>query len=353
MIICPSRKPRSTVRGPTRSLNENVLAGRDDRAVDVLGHQLHVVDAVRRRGAHVGREAWRSARGSRAASPRPSSGRRGSASGAARRGGPTTPRRPRSSPRSTRPSGARPGLDGRIRTRFPVHDEARVDRALPPVDEERLDGLRDPVRRERDAEAVAGRAEANELRRGAAAASEPTSSPLKESAIGSATSFLASATASSAALVVSSGSTWVSAGDERSRAGERGLLQRGEQLRGSIASPGRDGITENSPRRVTTCARRGFGSVGREALGELLGAGTRHEHRVDEQRRRARVDERADAAEERVVTGADERCLRRGGVDHQRLAGTDVVGLPADAKRRPAGPDRRGAAATPGSGHSQ
>ena len=45
------------VRGPTVSLKENVLPGLDDRAVDVVGHQVDVVDPVRRRRAHVGREA--------------------------------------------------------------------------------------------------------------------------------------------------------------------------------------------------------------------------------------------------------------------------------------------------------
>ena len=37
------------------------------------------------------------------------------------------------------------------------------------------------------------------------------------------------------------------------------------------------------------------------------------------------------------MAGADERRLRRDGVDHQRLAGPDVVGLPSDDDRHRAG----------------
>jgi len=55
MIICPSRKPRSAVRGPTTSLKREHLAGLDDRPVDEVA-TVDVVDPVRRRRAHLRRE---------------------------------------------------------------------------------------------------------------------------------------------------------------------------------------------------------------------------------------------------------------------------------------------------------
>ena len=159
-------------------------------------------------------------------------------------------------------------------------------------------------------------------------ASEPTSSPLKESATGSATSVLRFGDAASAAVVVSSGSTW-SAAARTCRAPVSAACSRAaSSCVGSIASPGRDGAprTRRGARRP---GRAGASGARREALRRAPPRRARHEHGVDEQRRRARVDELR--TRRRKSRGrSDERGLRRGGVDHQRLARADVVRLPAD-----------------------
>ena len=108
-----------------------------------------------------------------------------------------------------------------------------------------------------------------------AGASEPTSSPLNASAIGSSTSVVASATAASAASVVSSGSTWVRAGDSVRTPVSDAFASDAASCVGSTASPGRAGMTRKLP-SATTCARRGFGSAAetRAATSSSWGRGT-------------------------------------------------------------------------------
>ena len=166
------------------------------------------------------------------------------------------------------PSTARPGREGRIRTRLP----STMNRALT---------ARCRHCASIGSTAFATRCGSNPTRKlstptrkrtsfaSCCGASEPTSSPLNVSATGSSTSARASATAASAAGVVSVGSTWVNAGESVPRAGAVPPSRaRRPGSSASTASPGCDGRIENEPLRETTWARRGFGSAARKPLGE-------------------------------------------------------------------------------------
>ena len=118
MIICPSRKPRSTVRGPTRSLNENSWPGSTIvpsmysaisctlwmRFDDEVPMSVVNVEICSRIPSWFASAVVRSAR----VCFRRSEARRIDEAAAAE-----------IESEIQRPSGARPGRDGRIRTVFP------------------------------------------------------------------------------------------------------------------------------------------------------------------------------------------------------------------------------------------
>ena len=157
-----------------------------------------------------------------------------------------------------RPSTARPGRDGRIRTCLPsttkraLTARARHGFSIGSTALAMRSGWKETRKR-----SPAGRNRSSLTSR--AGASAPTSSPLNSSVTGSSTSSSASSTAASAAAVVSSGSTWVSAGRSVRTPVSEACASESASWVGAIASPGRDGITRK-PSRATTWARRGFGS---------------------------------------------------------------------------------------------
>ena len=102
---------------------------------------------------------------------------------------------------------------------------------------------------------------------------EPTSWSLNVRATGLATSVCASATAVSAAGVVSVGSTWVNAGESVRAPVRAAFASAATRMSASTASPGCDGMIENDPPRVTTWARRGFGSARESRLARASAPG--------------------------------------------------------------------------------
>ena len=259
MIIWPSRKPRSTVRGPTRSLNENVSPGLITvpsmycaisctlwiRFEDDVPMSVVKVEICSRMPS---RSASRVVRSARICFSRSEARCTGAAAAAAIE------------------SAAQRTVDGETRARGlhvnapPVDHEAGVDGTGAPRREHRLDGLRDTPRVEGDAEAVAVGAEAEQLheplgrKRADVLALERERDRLVDQRRGlgdrgfrgrrsSARARRGSAPASACAR--RSGTPWPAS----RRAG-----------RGSTASPGRAGMTRKSL-RATTCDRRGFGSA--------------------------------------------------------------------------------------------
>ena len=327
MIICPSRKPRSTVRGPTESLKEKVSPGRIDRAVDVLGHQVDVVDPVRRRGAHLGREARdpladperlasavvRSARVCfRRSDARPDRGRRGEGDRA----------------EIQRPSGVEAGSRGHGSGRGSRRPRTARCGSRPPLRQVRLDRLGDPVGVERDAEPVAGGAEADQPRqalrreradvlalegerdrRGRRAPAPRRPPPRRRSC--------------QLGLDVRQGRPTNARGSAEAR-----LAARPSSCSGSTALPVRDGITLTRRAAMTTCAAVAAAAPARRSASSL-DAGAGHEHRVDRQRRRARVDQRAHSGPERAVARPDGAAGRRG-VDQQASPGRPRTSLAVD-----------------------
>ena len=152
------RRPRAD-----RVVEREGLAGADDRPVDVVRHQLHVVDPVRRGRAHVRRErgdllpdaellGLAVVRSARICFNRREARLIEELAAAAIESATHLP--------STRKAGPR-GADPHA---LAVDDELRVDRPLAPVREQRLDGLRHPLRVEPDAEALDADPEADEPR---------------------------------------------------------------------------------------------------------------------------------------------------------------------------------------------
>ena len=128
-----------------RLVERERLAGADDRSVDVVRHQLDVVDPVRRGRAHVRRERGdplpdaellRLAR--REVGTDLLQAQRGAAERRCRRGGDRVGRPPAVDGEA--------GSGGADPYSLAVDDEARVDCPLPPLSEQRLDGLRHPLR---------------------------------------------------------------------------------------------------------------------------------------------------------------------------------------------------------------
>ena len=163
MIICPSRKPRSTVRGPTRSLNENSSPGSmivpsmysaisctlwmrldDDGPISVV--KVEICSRIPSCSASA------VVRSARVCFRRREARRIGDVAAA------------EIESEIQRAVGRQAGLRRTDPHGLPVDDEAGVHRALPPLRQEGLDRLRDPVGRERDAETGAVGAEADELR---------------------------------------------------------------------------------------------------------------------------------------------------------------------------------------------
>ena len=272
MIICPSRKPRSTVRGPTRSLNENVSPGLDHRAVDVLRHQLHVVDPVRRRRAHVGREGGdlladaellrlAVVRSARICFRRSDARCTGAAAAAAIESA------------AQRPSTASPGREGSTRTLFPsttkraLTARARHGSSIGSTafaTRSRVEEMRKLSPSGRKRSSFASRAGA---KRADVLALEGERHRLVDERLGLGDRGLGCGRRQLGLDVRQRGR-------ERPRAGERRLERAASGA--STASPGRDG-DDPKPLRTTTCARRGFGSAAetRAATSSSSGRATR------------------------------------------------------------------------------
>ena len=163
MIICPSRKPRSTVRGPTRSLNENSCPGstivpsmysaisctlwiRFDDEVPISVVNVEICSRIPSRSASA---VVRSAR----VCFRRREARRIDDVAAAE-----------IESEIHRPSGARPGRDGRIRTAFPSTTKRALTARWRHSDRNGSTAFAIRSGVERDPEAGAVRAEADELR---------------------------------------------------------------------------------------------------------------------------------------------------------------------------------------------
>ena len=180
------------------------------------------------------------------------------------------------------PSTARPGREGRIRTRLPSTTNRALTARCRHGVEQRLDGLRHPLRVERDAEAVDADPEADELReplrreRADVLALERQRDRLVDERLRFGDGRFGRR------RVVSVGLDVGQRGRERSRAG-RVPPSRARRRRSSAstASPGCEGMIENDPPRRDDLGAAGLRERAREPLGELLGAGPRHEHRVD------------------------------------------------------------------------
>ena len=226
------------------------------------------------------------------------------------------------------PSTARPGREGRTRTRFPsttkraLTARARQGASIGSTALATRCGWKEMRKR-----SPSGRKRSSFASR--SGASEPTSSPLNASVTGSSTSVIASATAASAAAVVSSGSTWVRAGVSVRTPVKDAFASDAASRRASTASPGREGMMRKSL-RATTCARRGFGRAAetRAAISSSSGRATR----TGSTTRVGGLGSTTCRIRPTKVVAAcfPERLLRRRAVDPERVARPDLVGLAAD-----------------------
>ena len=116
---------------------------------------------------------------------------------------------------------------------------------------------------------------------------------------------------------------------QRAHAGQGRLGQRVGEPAGSTASPGRDGDDAEVAAGDDLGAARLRQRRG-DSGGDLLEPGAGDEDRVDDPRRRARVDELPHSAGETASARVPERLLGRRPVEPEHLARPDLVRLAAD-----------------------